>query len=177
MVFDLFFYYKYLIRYIIFLNEYFQLKYYDNILKINKLVIYFNINKSIDINTSAILSSFFFFKYYFGVIPFFNKYQSEFKLNIYYYSFSIEYIFKNIFIYYSLYFFINDIYFMINKLSIQFSKFQYFWEIYIKDMNFFLEKKNSLGFFYLKYHLFFNLFFDTKYNLLNLLKLQKQNEK
>ena len=45
-------------------------------------------------------------------------------------------------------------------------------------MNFFLEKKNSLGFFNLKYKLYFKLFFNCDYDLLNLLKLkEKKNAK
>jgi hypothetical protein len=116
---DLYFYYKYMIRYISYLKEFNNLKYYNNILNIEKLILFFNCNKIIDINNNTILSSLFFFKYYFGIIPYFTNYKSEFKLNIYYYNFLIEYVYTNKKLFYPLYFFINDIYYFINKINLK----------------------------------------------------------
>ena len=87
--------------------------------EIEKLVICFNCNNILDINQNTILSSLFFFKYYFGIIPYFINYQSEFKLNIYYYNFLIEYIYSNKKLFFPLYFFVNDIYFFINKIHLK----------------------------------------------------------
>ena len=176
-MFNLYFYYKYIIRYINFLQNYKNIKYYDNIIKINKLIYYFSCNRITDINNNTILSSLFFFKYYFGCMPYFTNYTSMFKLNIYYYNFFIEYIYSNKKIFFPLYFFINDIYFFINKIHLKIIYYDNLWIGYIDDMNFFLEKKNSLGFFNLKYKLYLKLIFNENYNLLNYLKLKKEINK
>src|SRR5437763_5025336 len=115
-MFDLYLYFKYSLRYINFLKNFNNINsFFDNI-KIEKFVVFFNIKNITDLNHNYILSSIFFFKYYFGVIPFFTNYQQYFKLNINYYNFLIEYIFYKKYIFYSLYYFINDIYYFINKV-------------------------------------------------------------
>jgi hypothetical protein len=172
-MFDLNFYYKYMLRYMSYLKDYKNLKYYNNILKIEKLVLFVNCNKIMDINNNNILSSLFFFKYYFGVMPYFSNYKSEFKLNVYYYNFLIEYVYKKKSLFFPLYYFINDIYYFINKINLKILLCKDYWECYINDMNFFLEKKNSLGFFNLKYKLYLQLFFNINYDLLNFLKIKK----
>jgi hypothetical protein len=118
-MFDLNFYYKYMLRYMSYLKDYKNLKYYNNILKIEKLVLFVNCNKIMDINNNNILSSLFFFKYYFGVMPYFSNYKSEFKLNVYYYNFLIEYVYKKKSLFFPLYYFINDIYYFINKINLK----------------------------------------------------------
>lgn len=124
-----------------------------NILKMQKITLFFDIKQLSDINNQSILSCIFFFKYYFGIVPFFKNYKHEFKLNIHYFSFVIEYSFYNKVMYYVLYYFINDIYYMINKMYLLNTKFKNYWEFMVNDMNFFIEKKNSLGFFNLKHKL------------------------
>jgi hypothetical protein len=121
-MFNLSFFYKNVIRFISFLKDY-NLNFYDKIFKINKLVVYFNCYNIVDINQNSILSSIFFFKYYFGILPVFSNYKSEFKLNIYYYNFFIEYVFKKEYIYFIFLFFLNDIYGFINKIYVKISTY------------------------------------------------------
>lgn len=65
---------------------------------------------------------------------------------------------------------------MINKIHLLCKKFKNYWEYSINDMNFFLEKKNSLGFFNLKYNLFIQLWYNNNnnwdFNLFDILKLK-----
>lgn len=141
----------------------------NDILKLNLLFIFFNLKDIIDINSISILNYIYFFKFFFGYLPFFFNYECKFKLNIYYYSFKIQYKFFNKNIYFPLYFFINDIYFF--KLNLQFEKVTlYNFRYIIKDMNFFLERKNSLGFYNLKNVITFEIILKNilllKYNLL-----------
>lgn len=176
-MYNLFFYYKNYNRYIIFL-KYSKNKYhFTNLLKLQKINIAFNIRDLMDLNSHSILSSLFFFKYYFGVTPFFTKYKHEFKLNINYFNFSIEYNFIGKFLFAHLFYFINDIYYMINKLYLLCNKYSNYWEYQITDMNFFVEKKNTLGFFNLKYNLFIKLYYKNLDNWnLNLLDTYKLNK-
>ena len=85
---------------------------------IDHAVVFFNIKDIIDLSSSSVLSYIFFFKYYFGILPFFTNYKHNFKLNVHYYSFLIESSFYNRIMYSYLFFFVNDIYYMINKFSI-----------------------------------------------------------
>lgn len=95
-----------------------------NLLKLHKITLFFDIKELTEINNQAILSCIFFFKYYFGIIPFFKNYKHQFKLNVHYFSFLIEYSFYNKMMYYVLFFFVNDIYYMINKLYLLNSKYK-----------------------------------------------------
>lgn len=151
-----------------------RLFHFINILTLEKIVVYFSIKDITDLSNSAVLSHIFFFKYYFGVLPFFTNYKHEFKLNVHYYSFFIEYSFFNRIMYAYLFFIVNDIFYMINKLNISKKKYFNYWEIVINDMNFFLEKKNSLGFFNLKHNLYFQFYYNKqRFNNLNLFQLFK----
>lgn len=122
-MFDLFFHYKYNGRFM-FNAKVPRLFHFINILTLEKIVVYFSIKDITDLSNSAVLSHIFFFKYYFGVLPFFTNYKHEFKLNVHYYSFFIEYSFFNRIMYAYLFFIVNDIFYMINKLNI--SKKKYF---------------------------------------------------
>jgi hypothetical protein len=173
-MFDLFFYYKNYNRYVHILKYSKNRFHFLNILKMQKISLFFDIKQLTDINNQSILSCIFFFKYYFGIIPFFKNYKHEFKLNIHYFSFVIEYSFYNKIMYYVLYYFINDIYFMINKMYLLNSKFKNYWEFIVNDMNFFIEKKNSLGFFNLKHKLIIQMYVTNTQNWdLNLLNTYK----
>src|ERR1700753_335667 len=117
-MFDFFFYYKYIIRFILFLKKS-KIKFnFIDILEIKKSVVFFNLKNIIDLNNLSISNYYFFFKYFFGKIPFFYNYKYTFKLNVSYYNFIIIYNFKKKEIYYVLYFFINDIYLNISKNAI-----------------------------------------------------------
>lgn len=165
---DFFFYYKNIIRFILFLKKS-KIKYnFIDILEIKKSIVYFNLKNIVDLNNLSISNYFFFFKYFFGKVPFFSSYKYTFKLNVNYYNFIILYNFKKKEIYYILFFFINDIYYHLSKNTIHIKKEYNYWEYTISDMNFFIEKKNSIGFFYLKDFVNFKFIFNTN-KLLNYL--------
>lgn len=172
-MYNLFFYYKYYSRYISFL-KYSKNKYHFlQITNLQRILVFFNIKELTEINHTSVLSCIFFFKYYFGIIPFFNNYKYIFKLNVHYFNFSIEYNFVKNYMYFTFFYFINDIYHMINKIHLNSLKLTNYWEYIITDMNFFVEKKNSLGFFNLKHNLIIQIFFlNTKFNS-NFLHLYK----
>lgn len=119
---DFFFYYKYIVRFILFLKKSKVKYYFTDILEIKKTLVYFNLQNITDLNNLSISNYFYFFKYFFGKIPFFSSYKYTFKLNISYYNFMILYNFKKKDIYYILYFFINDIYSLISKTAINLKK-------------------------------------------------------
>jgi hypothetical protein len=121
-MFDFFFYYKYVIRFILSLKKSKTSFKSTNILKLEKVIVFFDLKNIIDINNLSISNYYFFFKYFFGKIPFFYNYKYVFKLNVNYYNFFIMYNFKKKEIYYILYFFINDIYFNISKNLINVNK-------------------------------------------------------
>ena len=159
---DFFFYYRNIIRFILFLKKS-KVKYnFTDILEIKKSIVYFNLKNITDLNNLSISNYYFFFKFFFGKIPFFSSYKYNFKLNVSYYSFIILYNFKKKDIYYVLFFFINDIYLLISKNAIKIKKKYNFWEFIISDMNFFIEKKNSIGFFNLKDYVNFKFFFNVE---------------
>lgn len=68
------------------------------------------------------------------------------------------------------FFFINDIFFLISKKAININKENNYWEYIITDMNFFIEKKNSIGFFNLKDYINFKFIFNEN-KLLNFFNL------
>ena len=121
-----YFYYRYIGRFILFLKYSSKFFYPKDILKFNKLSFYFDILNVNDLNSVNILSHIFFFKYYFGVIPFFTNYIHKFKLNVHYYSFFIQCIFFDKGMYYPLYFFFNDIYYIAYLITFYFIKIKYF---------------------------------------------------
>jgi len=164
---DFFFYYKYIVRFILFLKKSKVKYYFTDILEIKKTTVFFILQNITDLNNLSISNYYYFFKYFFGKIPFFSSYKYSFKLNISYYNFTILYNFKKKEIYYILFFLINDIYFLISKNAINLNKEVNYWEYIINDMNFFVEKKNSIGFFFLKDYIHFKFFFNSS-KLLNL---------
>ena len=175
---DLYFFYKYIGRYILFLNYSTILYSFKNLTKLNQLIVYFDINNITDLNLSSLMNYFYFFRYYFSVIPYFTNYSHKFHLNVNYYSFFIQYNFSNKNKYYILYFFLNDIYSMLNKNYIDLELNSNYFEYTINDMNFFIEKKNSVGFFNLKHSIKFKIISSTLLNfsqveLLNLFYLFK----
>jgi hypothetical protein len=164
---DFFFYYKNITRFIIFLKKSkFKYSFFD-ITEINKSMVFFNIKNITDLNNLSVSNYFFFFKYFFGKIPFFLSYNYNFKLNISYYSFTILCNLKKKEIYYMLFFFFNDIYSVISKNGIILKKELNCWIFVINDMNFFVEKKNSIGFFNLKDTVNFKFIFNKNNDWLN----------
>ena len=122
-MFDLFFYSKNCNRYISFLKYSKNKFHYTDIINLHQLILFFNVKNLIELNHNTILSCIFYFKYYFGIVPFFNNYKHTFKLNTHYFNFLIEYTFTKKNIFFPLYFFLNDIYYMINKLYLSCIKY------------------------------------------------------
>ena len=141
-----------------------------NIEHIKYLSLYFSLINIIDLNSMSICSCIYFFQYYFGITPFFSNYSHKFHLNIHYYNFFIQYTFSERYYYFPFYFFINDIYFLNKKRYITFVEELTYVDFKITDMTFFIEKKNLLGFYYLKHNINFKIGF-TK-NILYLFKLK-----
>lgn len=154
-----------MVRFLLFLKKS-KIKFnFLDILELKKAVIFFNLKNITDLNNLSISNYYFFFKYFFGKIPFFSSYKHSFKLNINYYNFIILYNFKKKEIYYVFSFFINDIFSIISKNTIKIIKGCDYWDYIINDMNFFIEKKNSIGFFNLKDNVNFKFNFNN--NLFN----------
>lgn len=173
---DFFFHYKNVGRHILFLKKSKEKKIQNlDILYLDKLIVYFNIKDTIDLNNLSISNYFYFFKYYFGRIPFFSNYKYKFKLNISYYTFFVQFNFYKKDLFYPLYFFVNDIYYSISHNSLKKNIGINFLEFTVNDMNFFIEKKNSVGFFNLKDSINFKLFFKIQdnFNASNLFTLFK----
>ena len=131
-------------------------------MKIQNLNIFFDIKEITDINSFSVLNYIYFFKYYFGFLPFFVNYDYSFKLNLSYFSFTVKYKFLNKNIYFPLFFLINDVYAFIGKNNLLIYQKLNILKYTVKDMNFFLEKKNSLGFFYLKHYITFEMISNDK---------------
>src|SRR5690348_1762378 len=91
---DFHFYYKNIVRFVLFLKKSRVFFNFTDILEIEKSIVYFNLKNIVYLNNLSISNYYFFFKYYFGKIPFFSSYKYNFKLNISYYNFSILYNFK-----------------------------------------------------------------------------------
>jgi len=62
---DFFFYYKYIVRFILFLKKSEKKYYFTDILDIKKTIVFFNIQNITDLNNLSISNYFFFFKYFF----------------------------------------------------------------------------------------------------------------
>lgn len=176
-MFDLLFYYKFIGRYILFLQYSLDKYSFKQMININNFIIYYNIINITDLDQFSISNYFYFFRYFFGILPYFTNYKHKFHLNIHYFSFFLQYNFKNYNFYNYIFIFLNDIYSIINKSYIEFKNTPNFFEFIIVDMNFFIEKKNTLGFFSLinsvklKYTFIKNVEIKNS-NLLTLLKLK-----
>jgi hypothetical protein len=115
---DFFFYNNNIVRFILFLKKS-KIKYdFTEILELKEINVYFNIKNILDLNDLSLSNYFFFFKYFFGKIPYFLNYKYNFKLNVNYFSFLVLCSFKKKDLFYIFSFFINDIYFLISKNGI-----------------------------------------------------------
>lgn len=146
-MFDLLFFYKYIGNFILYLQYSLNKYSFKQMIKLNNFIIYFNLINITDLDQFAISNYFYFFRFFFGILPYFTNYKHKFNLNIHYFSFFLQYYLKNNNIYNYTYIFLNDIYNRINKIYIELNLTQKFFEFIIIDMNFFIEKKNTLGFF------------------------------
>lgn len=176
-MFDLLFYHKFIGNYILFLQYSLNKYSFKQMIKLNNFIIYYNLIDITDLDQFSISNYFYFFRYFFGILPYFTNYKHKFHLNIHYFSYFLQYNFKNYSFYNYIFIFLNDIFSIINKSYIEFKNTLYFCEFIIIDMNYFIEKKNTLGFFSLIHSVKFKYTFVKNikienYNLLNLLKLK-----
>lgn len=159
---DLFFTYKYTIRYLLSHKLINNFNTYT-IPNISKIIIYFSLKKFEDLDSVEIYNYFYLFRQFFGRKAFLSKTKSQFSLGKWYYNFNISLILnKPKDIYTLLFFFFNNIFKKIDQSFINkgflTKKLNIFYFI-IKDMNIFSELKTNLGLFNLKKHLNINIFF------------------
>jgi len=176
---DYFFHYKYCCRFKI-LNKFFNIEMNSlNILNLNNISIYFFVKNLDDLNHLCTSNYFYFIKYFFGKRAYISKYSYKFNLGTNYHNFYVQVFLKKYDIFFFFSFLSNDVLAFCNKQYIFFKFLKKNIYLILKDMTFFVEKKNNLGFFNLKDNLNIKLSFqgvDVKYlkkNLISFFKLLK----
>lgn len=106
---------------------------------------------------------FFFNKIFYWKVYLYFYYSKYFKLGYYYHNFLLQCIIKNYNIFFTLFYFINDVFFFVNKNYIKLDLNLKFINLNLTDMAFFLEKRNSVGFFNLSDPLYIRLNFISGY--------------
>jgi hypothetical protein len=76
---DLYFIYKYIFRFILINKLNIKINLF-NILKINKLILFYFLQKLDDIDQIQIYNSFYLFKFFLGKLSYFNKIKKKFLL-------------------------------------------------------------------------------------------------
>jgi hypothetical protein len=174
-IFDYFFHYKYVLRFLFLEKQGVLSKNTYTLPKISQLHNFFVIKDLVDFENLKSSNYFFFFKYFFGKKAFFINYKTRFSLNVLYHSFYINLIIAKKDLYIFINFLFNDILPFCNKRYLKFNSRKYI-SFKILDMNIFLEKKTHIGFFFLKEPLYMKFFFSgleiEKKNLFNLLKFK-----
>ena len=162
---DFFFHYKNIIRFI-FCKRFFILNSYL-LPSLSKLLIFFNILNLDDISSLSISNCFYLIKYFFGRRLFIVKFVTKFNLGLYYVNFFLESIIRNLDMYFYISFLISDIFPFLTFDYISLILKNKYLNIILKDMSFFSEKKNNVGFFNLKDSLNIKFFIFSKfiYNL------------
>ena len=145
---DLFFNYKYTFRFLlassmIDIVNTFTLPY------LNKLVCYFPLRELIELNDARIYNYCFFFKFFFGIKPFFSRFKDISTFKKVQYSFSVQAILRKNDMFSVLFFFSNDVLPLMARrgftLSLSYVN-NCLRVIYILDkFNVFLVKKANLG--------------------------------
>jgi len=160
-MYDLWFHYKYVGRYILLLKN--SKIYYNSslLLKLNSVNVFFDIKDIEDIDNLSISNCFFFFKFFFGRKGYYINYDSYFELNVYYYNFIVKCDIKDKNMYFVLWFFLNDIYIYIGLKSVYRIEASNHWDFEINDMYFFSEKYKKIGFFNLKHTVTFSFYFNN----------------
>jgi len=171
---DLFFTYKYTLRFIL-INKYGTLLNTYNIPKINKLLFFFSFKKLEDLDDIELYNCFYLFKFFFGRNAFFSKTKSSYFLGKWYYNMNVQLILnKNFDIHYILYYYLNNIIYNIDKTFFKkgfFGKNMNIFFFLVKDVNVFSELKTNLGLFNLQQPLNLNIYLTGCDNNKNLNKL------
>lgn len=159
---DLFFTYKYTLRFLLMQKLNKNCNTY-NIPNITKIILFFCLKKFEDLDNVEVYNYFYLFKYFLGKKAFLSKIKSQYSLGKWYYNFNVKIIIhKPKDIYVLLFFFINNIIKNIDNTYINkgfLSKNLNIFFIIIKDMNIFSEIKTNLGLFNLKNPLNINIYF------------------
>lgn len=145
MIVDLFFNYKYNVRFFL-LNKFF----YKNLYEIDNIkgaVFFFSIKEYDNLDSKEIYNFFYLFKFFFGKLAFFSSYVSLLSLGKWYYNFDVKVIINKKFFYYYMYFIFNDFLFNLSKDSYSINLNKDFYLISIPDMSIFNDKKSNLGLF------------------------------
>jgi hypothetical protein len=130
---------------------------------LTSLLLYFSVSELEDLDDGRAFNYFFLFRFFFGKKAFLTKFDSSFRLNRTFYSFTIYIFFQKRNCFFPLFFLVNDllafssdkyikIFFMPHRSGCSF--FLRFF-----DMNLFLEKKTNSGLYYLYDNLNFKFFF------------------
>lgn len=160
MKFDLLFYYKYNLRFIL-INK-FSLININEIPNFKKLLLFFSVQKLEDLSRSDIYNYAYLFKFFFGFRAFLSNYKSYFSLGNWSYSLKVSVIVgKKLFLFNTLSILINDFFFKVDsnllKKGVYCSNKNIFFLV-LKDMNIFSEKKTNLGLFNLHSDLNIHIF-------------------
>jgi len=105
---DLFFYYKYIVRFL-FYNKSAYLSNLNCFLipKFNKIHLFFEILDLVDLDDSKVMNYFYLFRFFFGKKAFYSHYRTRFSLNVLYHNFLVNLVFTKSEIYFCIYFFFN----------------------------------------------------------------------
>jgi len=130
---------------------------------LKKLVLFFDVKKIKDLNSLRALNYFYFIRFFFGKRAGFFNISSTFHLGVTFFSYRIFTCFFSAAAFFPLMVFINDFLGFSWDKSFSFrsdSRGERF-SISFTDMNIFTEKKNTLGFYFLKDSLNLSIFFKS----------------
>lgn len=122
-----------------------------------------------DIDNISLSNCFFLIKYFFGKLIYLVNFSKKFELGSYYHNFLLQCIIKDYAIFFTIFFFVNDVLSYINRDFISFDLKSRYLILKINDMAYFLEKRNTVGLFNLKYPLNIRLNFISGYFNKNIL--------
>lgn len=152
ITYDFFFFYKFVCRFILmskhgsFLNT-------NQIPEISHAIIFFDIKSIKDLNDLRSLNYFYLINFFFGKCASFIDMSSQFHLGVTFFSYRVFTLFSPISTCYCLGLFINDFLAFTSRSYLSYNITHPSGQSFIfnfKDMNLFLEKKNNMGFYFLK---------------------------
>jgi len=158
--FDFYFHYKNVGRFIL-LNKFsgFYFNSYD-ILQFLKVIVYFSVKDTDNIDDLSISNYYFFNFFFFGIQSIFFNFSSVFRLGVMYYSFVVQCIFINKFVFFILNFLLNE------KLEVMLMQIDsvYFWRYSVSDLSLFIDKRAVVGLFYVVKPLDIFFFFSSSWH-------------
>lgn len=137
----------------------FNSKFYNSFefLKLKELNVFFFLKSIEDMDHLCVSNYFYFFKFFFGRIGFFSNYSYIFSLNIEYHSFIVQLNCYKKYIYHPLLFLMNDINSKLKASTYTKTVLNNKLTYTVNDMNFFTDKKTTIGFFNLIHNVNFNV--------------------